>query len=122
MFSNIRDRLRPHLRVSGGDPVHWRVLLLTAATLLVGACAITGRRANPLEFGQAFRCSADADAAMSVPGWTLIAGSPTLLCASALRARWPDEHAPRLVVASGPWGASMLERTIALRDASAHHR
>jgi hypothetical protein len=81
-----------------------------------------GRRANPLAFAPAFRCSADPQAATSVPGWIIVAGSPALRCAGSLPARWPGEVAPRVVIASGPWGASTLQRTIALRPASTARR
>lgn len=98
------------------------VLAVAAAVVLVGACATLAGRANPLAFEPALRCSADPDAATTVPGWTIVAGSPTLRCASSLGARWLVKEAPRLAIASGPWGASTLEREIPLSDAAAHRR
>jgi Phosphoesterase family len=98
------------------------VLAPVAAAVLVSACAMPGRRGNPLAFAPAFRCSADPQAATSIPGWIIIAGSPALRCAGSLQARWPGEAAPRVVIASGPWGASTLHRTIALRPASTARR
>lgn len=98
------------------------VLAPMAAAVLVSACAMPGRRPNSLAFEPAFRCSADPQAATSVPGWLIIAGSPALRCAGSLPARWPGEIAPRVVIASGPWGASTLQRTIALRKASTPRR
>jgi Phosphoesterase family len=92
-----------------------------AAAVLVSGCAMLGRRENPLAFAPAFRCSADPQAATSVPGWIIVTGSPALRCVSSLRARWPGE-APRVVIASGPWGASTLQRTIALPKASTPRR
>lgn len=110
--------------MSGRHPaLRWSAVLApVAAAVLISACAMPGRRANPLAFAPAFRCSADPKAATSVPGWIIVAGSPTLLCAGSLRARWPGEGAPPAVIASGPWGASTLKRTIALRKASAPRR
>ncbi|MGH8287576.1 MAG: alkaline phosphatase family protein [Steroidobacteraceae bacterium] len=101
--------------------LRWAAILVVTA-VLVSACATPGRRSNPLRFAQALRCSADPQAATTVAGWTIVAGSPTLRCASSLRASWPGRFAPRVVVASGPWGASALERTIRLTDSPAHRR
>jgi hypothetical protein len=110
--------------MSGRHPALRRraVLLAVATAVLVSACASTARRSNALRFAAAFRCSADPQAASTVPGWTIVAGSPTLRCASSLPASWPGISAPRVVIASGPWGASTLERMIPLRTDSSRQR
>jgi hypothetical protein len=108
--------------VSETHPALRSAAILVATAVLLSACATPGRRSNPLRFAQASRCSADPQAATTVPGWTIVAGSPTLRCASSLRTSWPGRFVPRVVIASGPWGASALERTIPLVDSSAHRR
>ncbi|MGA8094096.1 MAG: alkaline phosphatase family protein [Steroidobacteraceae bacterium] len=77
---------------------------------------------GPLAFADAWRCSADPDAATTVPGWITVAGSPSLRCANSLHAAWPAEHVPRVVITSGPYGASTLERVIPLRTQTPTHR
>lgn len=69
---------------------------------------------DPLGFAATFRCTADPQAASTVPGWKIVSGSPALRCAAALPASWPSRAAPRVAVANGPWGASVLERSIPL--------
>ncbi|MGA7538763.1 MAG: alkaline phosphatase family protein [Steroidobacteraceae bacterium] len=109
--------------LSGRHPALRWAAVLVATAVLVSACATPGRLSNPLRFAPASRCAADPQAATTVPGWTIVAGSPTLRCASSLRAKWPGRSAPRVVIASGPWGASTLERRISLRtDSSASRR
>ena len=90
--------------------------------MLISACATSGRRVNALRFAHTYRCSADPQAATTVPSWTIVAGSPTLRCAGSLPAVWPGRAEPRVVIASGPWGASTLERMIPLRTGAAAHR
>lgn len=84
--------------------------VLAAAVLAGGAAQAAGP--NPLAFAPALRCSLDRRASSTVPGWLTTAGSPTLLCTGTLRATWPARRPPRVIVASGPWGASTLERTL----------
>ena len=109
-----------------GDPV--RYAHLTAAWLAISAAALGGLcgahagGVNPLDFDPALRCAADPQAASTVPGWTIVSGSPALRCGSALAAMWPPGSAPWAVIASGPYGASVLERLIPLQAAAARHR
>lgn len=97
---------------------------LTAASLALAVTVFAaGRMAqagdpNPLGFGRTLTCTADPQAASTVPGWTIVSGSPALRCGNALPARWPDRSAPRVVIANGPYGASVLERVIPLQAAS----
>ncbi len=101
---------------------------LTAATLAVSAAVLGGAspanagNLNPLGFPSAFRCTADPDAASTVPGWTIVSGSPALRCARSLPATWPDRSAPQTVIANGPYGSSVLERLIPLAAAAPHDR
>ncbi len=84
--------------------------------------AANAAAANALDFPPACGCSADPDAATTVPGWTIVAGSPTLRCANSLHAAWPAEPVPQFAISSGPYGASDLERVIPLGGAAASHR
>jgi len=77
---------------------------------------------NPLAFAAAFRCTADPRAASTVPGWSIVSGSPALRCGGELPARWPSGAAPRVVIANGPYGASVLERSIALQRTASRQR
>lgn len=70
---------------------------------------------NPLGFASALRCTSDPNAATSVPGWTIVSGNPALRCTHSVRVAWPKTAIPRAVLASGPYGASVLERVIPLR-------
>jgi Phosphoesterase family len=102
----------------------WAAVLaaVSAAALLTVRAAPAGTP-NPLAFSPAFRCSADPDAATTVPGWVTVSGSPALRCGNSLHAAWPGERAPRAVITSGPYGASTLGRVIPLSaEASAHRR
>lgn len=89
-----------------------RMLPAMLAVMAIAGGAAQAAIPNPLAFAPDFRCTTDRQAASTVPGWLIRAGSPTLLCASALRASWPAQRSPRVIVASGPWGASTLERTL----------
>ena len=86
---------------------------LTAALLAVAAAAHAGNP-NPLDFVATVRCTADPKAASTVPGWTIVSGSPALRCGSAFPAPF--------VIASGPYGTSVLERLLPLEAAAAHQR
>jgi hypothetical protein len=97
------------------------VLAILAATL----AAVRGSQAgnlNPLGFSATFRCTVDPRAATTVPGWTIVSGSPALRCAAALPAVMHTRRSPRVIVANGPWGASTLERVIPLAAAGGAHR
>jgi hypothetical protein len=96
------------------------LVLLTTALLAV--CAAHAQTPNPLGFAAAVRCTADPRAAATVPGWTIVAGSPALRCGGALQAVWPSQPAPRVVIANGPYGSSVLERLIPLQAAAAPQR
>ncbi len=89
-----------------------RVLSLMLTVVLVAGGAAQATAPNPLAFAPALRCTLDRQASSTVPGWLTLAGSPTLLCAGALRATYPAQRSPRVIVASGPWGSSTLERTL----------
>ena len=95
--------------------------LLTVAALAFAAVARAGNP-DPLGFAAALRCTADPRAASTVPGWTAIAGAPALRCGAPLPANWPTRLAPRVVVANGPYGSSVLERSIPLDDAAGRRR
>ena len=111
-----------------GFGLRWRVgsRLAAAVLALAGALAVPGvaqaARANPLGFARAFLCTADPAAASTVPGWVILSGSPALRCARSLRGIWPGTRIPRVAIASGPYGASTLERVIPLRAAAAVRR
>jgi hypothetical protein len=95
------------------------VLLAVWAATAISAGAAQG--ANPLAFPPALRCSADPDAATTIPGWVIVSGSPALRCANSLHALWPGAPSPRVVISSGPYGTSTLERMISLRSEAAFH-
>jgi Phosphoesterase family len=96
----------------------WVVL----ASASIALCPAHAQSPNPLGFAAAAQCTADPQAASSVPGWTIVAGSPALRCGEALQAKWPSPPAPRVVIANGPYGASVLERVIPLPLAAAPQR
>ena len=92
------------------------------AAVLTAACPAHAGNGNPLDFAAAFRCTADPQAASTVPGWTIVSGSPALRCGNALPAVWPSPGAPRVVIANGPYGTSVLERLIPLQAPASRHR
>ncbi len=91
-----------------------------AASLVAIFCAFAAKAepVNPLAFGAEMRCTSDPVAATTVPGWNIVAGSPALDCANALPAEWPAANAPRVVISSGPYGTSILQRLIPLERAA----
>jgi hypothetical protein len=101
---------------------------LTAALLALSAaafgqvCTAHAGDLNPLAFAPTLRCTADPEAASTVPGWTIVSGSPALRCGSALSAPGSAPSVPRAVVANGPYGASALERLIPLGSATSGQR
>jgi Phosphoesterase family len=95
--------------------------LLTLAALAVAAVA-QAANPDPLGFAVAFRCTADPRAASTVPGWITVAGAPALRCGAQLPADWPTRSAPRAVIANGPYGSSVLERSLPLADAAGRQR
>ena len=119
-----------HAGLDGGDPRlvrRRRALRRTAALLLLsaalsGVCAAYAGPENPLRFAHTLLCTTDPEAATTVPGWLTVAGSPALRCAASLHASWTGERRPRVVVASGPYGTSTLERMIPLRARAGVHR
>lgn len=86
---------------------------LTVAWLVIAGAALGGPGTahaaglNPLDFDPALRCTTDPQAASTVPGWTIVSGSPALRCGG--------------VIASGPYGTSVLERLIPLQAGIARH-
>ena len=98
-----------------------RAATLIASATLADVCAAHAGTANPLRFAHGFLCTTDPEAATTVPGWSTVAGSPALRCADSLHASWPGKRPPRVVVASGPYGASALERVLPLRTRAAAH-
>lgn len=105
------------------NTLRWAAVLVAAsAAALTGVRAADAGTSNPLAFSPALRCSADPDAATTVPGWNIVSGSPALRCANSLHAAWPGNTAPRVAITSGPYGASALERVIPLRYATAAER
>lgn len=102
----IKGRLAARLR---------GVVLATAVALALGMiCAAHAGNANPLGFERTFRCTADPQAASTVPGWSIVAGSPALRCGRKLPGSWPGGLVPWGVIANGPYGPSVLERSIPL--------
>jgi hypothetical protein len=112
-FFVIRESLAAHLTAA---------LLAISAAALGEVCSAHAGNLNPLGFARIFRCTTDPEAASTVPGWTIVAGSPALRCGTALAAIWPARSAPRVVIANGPYGASVLERLIPLQTAASHDR
>jgi hypothetical protein len=112
----------PNISEDSHACVRWAAALVAvAAAALVGVRAAHGAGANALAFSPAFRCTVDPDAATTIPGWVIVSGSPALRCADSLHALWPAEHAPRVAISSGPYGASTLERVIRLRPGTVSH-
>ncbi|MHB8811660.1 MAG: alkaline phosphatase family protein [Steroidobacteraceae bacterium] len=97
-------------------------LLAVSAAVLAVLCAARAGDLDPLGFAADFRCTADPKAASTVPGWTIVSGSPALRCGGALPALWPTRSVPRAVIASGPYGASVLERLLPLQAATSRER
>jgi Phosphoesterase family len=114
MLPNISDGSHSRARWAGA-------LLAVAAAMLSGAPAAQGAAPNPLDFSPAFLCTADPDAATTIPGWVIVSGSPALRCAHSLQAEWAGRRAPRVAISSGPYGASTLERVIPLRARTGTH-
>ena len=64
------------------------------------------------EFG---RCTTDWAATTTIPGWTVVSGSPALLCAAAVGRRSSGPNVlGRSAIWGGPYGASVLTQTISL--------
>jgi hypothetical protein len=91
---------------------------VSLTTALLAVCAAQAQSPNPLGFDAAVHCTSDAQAASTVPGWTIVAGSPALRCGDTLQTIWPSPPAPRVVIANGPYGTSVLERLIPLQAAT----
>jgi hypothetical protein len=62
-------------------------------------------------------CSEDPNAATTIPGWTIISGSPTIVC-SALGAAFGSGAAVGLI-AGGPYGDSTLRQVVDVSAAAA---
>jgi hypothetical protein len=106
----------------------WRVVLMAVLLALSSAARGEVRAApagspNALGFARGLRCTSDPQAASSVPGWNILSGSPALRCGDSFPARWRSGSAPRVLIGNGPYGASVLERSIPLQAAAAsQHR
>lgn len=97
-------------------------MLAGAVVAILIGCAARASDLNPLGFAAQFRCTADPRAATSIPGWLIIKGSPALRCTGSLPATWPKGRTPSMVVASGPYGTSVLRRTIRLHPVRRQER
>jgi hypothetical protein len=64
--------------------------------------------------GEAGYCTRDWNAATTIPGWTVRAGSPGVMCWSAGRIRHPAGHAGRGFFGSGPYGDSAMTQLVRL--------
>ncbi len=87
-----------------------RLAGLALGAALCAAPAIAAPR-NAIGIADASACTRDPAASTTVPGWTTIAGSPSLRCAAPLTTGAAD----RVRIVSGPYGSSTLERRIDLR-------
>jgi Phosphoesterase family len=116
--------MRPNISDGSHSCGRWAgALAAVAAATLIGVRAAHAAAPNPLAFSPSFRCTADPDAATTIPGWVIVSGSPALRCANSLHAVWPGKQAPPVVISSGPYGASALERVIPVRaEKGAHGR
>lgn len=92
-------------------------LLAASAAALAAAASASAGNSNPLAFAGQVRCTADPEAASTVPGWTILSGSPALRCGNSFTERGPALAVPQPVIASGPYGTSVLERLIPLQRA-----
>ena len=97
-------------------------MLAASVTALAHVLAAHADAVSPLGFAPAWRCTADPAAATTVPGWTIVSGSPALRCGTAFPGEWPARPAPRGVIANGPYGGSVLERALPLRAVRRGHR
>jgi len=73
--------------------------------------------------GEAGYCTRDWNAATTIPGWTVVTGSPNVMCYSVARIRHPagrgSEAAGRGLISSGPYGDSAMTQTVWLPAAAA---
>jgi hypothetical protein len=84
------------------------------------AIAAPGAGENLIRVADTSACTGDSAAATTLPGWTIVAGSPALLCMSFTNFATPLAAAvmPGLI-GSGPYGPATLERTVDLGSAGA---
>ena len=64
--------------------------------------------------GEAGYCTRDWNAATTIPGWTVTAGSPDVMCWSAGRFRHPPGAPGRGLFGSGPYGDSAMTQLVRL--------
>jgi Phosphoesterase family len=70
--------------------------------------------------GEAGACSDDPRAVTTIPGWTVLKGSPSLLCHTAADSLTPrDGHLGKGFLAGGPYGDSALMELIDVSSAQA---
>jgi hypothetical protein len=69
--------------------------------------------------GETGACTADWEAVTTVPGWSVVQGSPTLVCYSIAKFATPASPAPgSAFIADGPYGDSELVQTVDVRSAA----
>ena len=64
--------------------------------------------------GEAGYCTRDWNAATTIPGWTVVAGSPGVMCYSAARFRHPAGAAGQGFFSAGPYGDSAMTQLVRL--------
>jgi hypothetical protein len=64
--------------------------------------------------GEAGYCTRDWNAATTIPGWTVTAGGPGVMCYSAARFRHPAGAAGRGFFSAGPYGDSAMTQLVRL--------
>ncbi|HTD29850.1 MAG TPA: alkaline phosphatase family protein [Xanthomonadaceae bacterium] len=69
--------------------------------------------------GESGKCTADWSAVTTVPGWTVVQGSPALVCYSIGGFTTPSSPAPGTAfIADGPYGDSELAQTVNVSSAA----
>jgi hypothetical protein len=68
--------------------------------------------------GEAGYCTRDWNAATTIPGWTVVTGSPNVMCYPVTRIRRPAGRAGTGFISSGPYGDSAMTQTVRLPPAT----
>jgi hypothetical protein len=100
-------------------PIAMALLLLL--TFIFTPSAIASHTSNLIVdgSGESGVCSNDVDIVTTVPGWTVIKGSPNILCSSVGNYAVPKGHARGVAFLSGgPYGDSILKQSV---DVSSAH-
>src|SRR6516225_9796358 len=79
----------------------------TSTNLIVGADAEAGK------------CTTDWNAVTTVPGWTVVQGSPAVVCYSIGSFSTPNAAHGNAFIADGPYGDSALMQLVDVSSASA---